>query len=268
MKCNAIIAISTVILLAACGGGGGSVSNIPPSTSPNPADEISVNVRNHTSGNQIYIGDEIDENQLRRFAAVVTDQSALDFIYTGDSNQAVNIIRDSYWDQNQYGRFRKIDFSIGGTNYSTTVYFDDQTNEAVTASGTFLTSGPNVVAEGARLTSIPTGQFTYRGGLIQSTQVNSFTSGSFTMVADFNAATADFTANTLTNNISASNIPINVSTGTFSSNNLTVACGFCIGVPTYTAQLDGSFTGVSASGVVGVYSTTGGEIVGGFAGVR
>lgn len=268
MTVKASLAVSAVALLAACGGGGGSVSNTPPSTSPNPADEISVNVRNHSSGKHIYIGDEIDENQMRRFAAAVTNQATLEFIYTGDSTQAVNIINNSYWDQNQYGRFRKIDFSAGGQNYSTTIYFDDQTAEAVTVSGIFLAGTPNVVADGARLTSLPTGQFTYRGGLIQSTQVNSFSSGTFTMLADFNTATADLAANTSTNTISATNIPINVNTGTFASNNLTIVCGFCIGVPTYTAQLDGSFTGANASGVVGVYSTTAGEIVGGFAGVR
>lgn len=268
MNIKVSLAVSAVTLLAACGGGGGANSNIPPNTSPDPSNEISVNVRNHISNKQIYIGDEIDENQLRRFAAVVTDQSTLDFIYTGDSSQAVNIIRDSYWAQNQYGRFRKIDFSIGGTNYSTTIYFDDQTNQSVTASGTFVAGGPNVLAEGARLTSIPTGQFTYRGGLIQSTQVNSFSSGSFTMVADFNTAKADLTANTSTDAISATNIPINVNDGTFSSNNLTIACQVCILTPVYSAQLDGSFTGSAASGVVGVYSNTGSEIVGGFAGVR
>jgi hypothetical protein len=270
-KVSTMLATTAVLALAACGGGSSSVSNnptLPSTTSPKPVDERSVNVRNHTSGVQVYIGDEIDENQLRRFAAAVTDQATLEFVYTGDITQAVNLIRTSYWDQNQYGEFTKVDFSIAGTNYSTTIFVDEQTSEAVSVSGTFIAGVPNVVAEGAQLTSIPNGVFTYRGGLIQSTQVNSFSSGSFTMVADFNNSNADFTANTSTDNIFATNIPIKVNTGTFSSNNLTIASPFSIFNPTYTAQLDGSFTGVNASGVVGVYSTTGGEKVGGFAGVR
>lgn len=261
---STMLATTAVLALAACGGGGGTVGGV----GNNPAEEMSVNVRTHTSGIQVYIGDEIDENQMRRFTAAVTNQSALEFIYTEDSTQAVNIIRESYWDQNQYGTFTNIDFSIGGVNYATLIYLDDQTNEAVAVAGTFLSRVPNVVANGSKLTSIPIGQFTYRGGIIQSTSFNYFSSGSFTMIADFNNSKADFTANTSTDNIFATNIPINVSTGTFSSNNLTVACRFCTIVPTYTAQLDGSFTGVNASGVVGVYSTTGGEKVGGFAGVR
>lgn len=259
-----MLATTAAFALAACGGGGGTsgVSN-------SPADELSMSVRHHASGTTVYIGDEIDENQMRRFAAAVTNQATLEFVYTGDSDQAVNIIRESYWDQNQYGEFTKVDFSIAGTNYSTTIYVDEQTSEAILVSGTFIAGVPNIVAEGAQLTSIPNGTFTYRGGLIQSTNTEGyFDSGLFTMVADFNLGRADLSANTVTQTFSATNIPIHVSTGTFSSNNLTIASPFSIFNSTYTAQLDGSFTGVNASGVVGVYSTTGGEKVGGFAGVR
>jgi len=269
-----------VLALSGClGGGGGSVSNISSiqtaTPTPTVADESSINVRNHLSGMQIFVGDEIDEtsnNQLRTYAAVVTNQSALDFIletFTDDTSQALNVTGDSFQARNDFGETRVVNFSIGTSNFSTTIYIDEQSDEAVNVNGISLSGIPNVTADGATLTSIPAGTFTYRGGLLHNSDRSSafFSSGSFTMVANFDTGRAAFTGNTSTLNIAATNIAIDTNTGQFNSNNLTITCPLCIGIPDLTAQMDGSFTGDNASGVVGVYSSTGGEAVGGFAGV-
>ena len=249
--------------LQGCGGGGTAANS-----RPNTVDETIVNTRNHVSGSKIFIGDEILQDQVRRYAAAVTDQATLEFIFTDDGDEPVNIISNSYFDQNDYGQVRVVSFSVGGENFKTTVYLDTQSDEEVTTSGTFIAGRPNVVAEGAKLTSVPSGVFVYQGGLIQSTNSNYFTSGTFTMTADFDRGIADLQGNTAIYNIFVSEMPIDSITGRFSSDSLRISSEYRIGNPSWNGQIDGVFTGNNASGVAGVYSTTDSEIVGGFSGVR
>ena len=267
-KFNTLLVTTAVLVLAACGGSGDGTATNPTQPPPTEADKLKVNTRNHISGKKVFMGNEIDDGVVRRYVSIVDSEEILDFIYTGDENRAVNVTRDSFFANNLYGVFREIHFTVGGNSYKSIIYVDEQSSESVTAIGTFVDTQPNIVTEGARLTSVPTGQFEYRGGLIQSNSVNSFNSGSFSLLADFAAATVDFTANTAVHNISASEVPINLSSGTFSSNSLNIRSDILISNPSYSGQIDGTFTGKDASGVVGVYSTTGGELIGGFAGVR
>ncbi|MDA8821613.1 hypothetical protein N9N45_04875 [Planktomarina temperata] len=93
--------------------------------------------------------------------------------------------------------------------------------------------------------------------------------GTFTMVANFDAGTASLQANTSTYSVSANDININTPTGQFSSNNLAINTPYTIiKKDSWTGEVDGTFTGAAASGVLGVYSSTVGELNGSFAGTR
>ena len=237
-------------LLVACGGSSTS-SGV---TAPKSADEYSTNITSHQSGKNIYSGNVISNGEMREFMAAVTNQSALVFMAEGDGN-AANVTRTQLEKSIASGTFKRISWSSGSTNYTSIVYLDSSTSEEVYIRGTMLSDIANIVTDGSKLTSIPSGSFTYTGGVLNYyAGTNGYTTeGNFTMLVDFDAGTANLTANPGSFNISANNITVNTTTGTFSSNNVSMQSpGDKVGI--WTGELDGTFTGSAASGVIGVYS--------------
>ena len=88
-------------LLAACGAGGGStgfLSVSPGGTSTNSGTEYYAQVARHNSGKRAFLGNEVEDGEMKAFAALVPSESMLNFIYTGqDDGSAVNILYDSYY---------------------------------------------------------------------------------------------------------------------------------------------------------------------------
>jgi len=249
-------------LLAGCGGG--ATSSV--SSAPSPADEYFTNVGTHLSGEKVYLGNMIVENKIRAYAGLVEDEATLEFII-GDDEQAVNIVRSSSYGTSSFGDLTKVTFSVGGNTYDTYLYLDQQTSEGVSISGTQINGETNIITDGDKLTSIPNGTFTYEGGHMLFDSITN--TGTFTMVANFDAGTASLQANTSTYSVSANDIIINTPTGQFSSNNLAINNPYTIIIKdSWTGEVDGTFTGAAASGVLGVYSSTDGELNGGFAGTR
>lgn len=241
------------LLLVSCGG---------TSNSPRLADEIAVNTTNHQSGKKIYLGKEVFDGVMRSFAASVSSESALDDAF--NETVVVNISRISTFASSTHGVFKEVRGTKGSQSFYSIVYVDDGTSEEVSMAAVF----PTIIADGAELTSIPTGQFTYEGGILNYND-GMPQSGSFTMVADFDAGGASLTGSTSTYVISANNILINTATGQFDSNSLSINNPYSsFGQNSWVGEIDGMFTGSAASGVVGVYSSTDGRILGGIAGTR
>lgn len=85
------------------------------------------------------------------------------------------------------------------------------------ALGTTLVNGVQThLASGRKLTSIPVGAFTYKGGHILVNGGYPQT-GTFTFLTNFTNGTGSLEASTITYNISSNNIAINTSTGRLAS---------------------------------------------------
>ena len=250
----------SLCLLVACGGSSTS-SGV---TAPESADEYRTNIANHQSGKKIYLGNMIDESKMRAYASLVESEATLDFI--SDEEQATNITGTSTYGTSSFGNFTKVTFSVAGVSYDTFLHLNEKTTEGVTIAGIKINGETNIMVDGDKFTTPPSGTFTYEGGHMLFDSITN--TGTFTMVSNFVAGTATLQANTSTYSVSANDITINSSTGEFSSNNLAINNPFIIGKNTWTGELDGTFTGTQASGVAGVYSSTDGELNGGFAGTR
>ena len=53
------------------------------------------NLSNHISGMKVFMGNENAANGMRGFSALVENENQLEFIYTSDEDQALNVIRSS-----------------------------------------------------------------------------------------------------------------------------------------------------------------------------
>jgi hypothetical protein len=249
MLLKSIIGLMVGLLLVACGGGATSSF----SSAPSPADEYFSNIKNHQSGKKVFSGNVISNGEMREFLAVVNSEDALVFMAEGSGNITGTSIRYVISD----GMFQKINWSSGMSNYESVIYLDSSTSEKMYIKGTMLSDTANVVVDGAKLTSIPSGSYTYRGGILNYySGTDGYSSeGTFSMLVDFNAGTANLTANPGSFNISANDIVVDSISGTFSSNNLLMASPYGGARGTWEGELHGNFTGSEASGVIGVYSS-------------
>ena len=55
----------------------------------------SSNLSNHISDMKVFMGNENAANGMRGFSALVENENQLEFIYTSDEDQALNVIRSS-----------------------------------------------------------------------------------------------------------------------------------------------------------------------------
>lgn len=255
----------SAFVLAGCGGGGVNDGNTYTSVAPS-VNEYANEIRAHTSGKSIFSGKEVEDTETRSFIAAVTSEDALNKLYISDETSPISIVSTSYYGQNSTGTFTDVTFNIGTERASAYFYLDEQNNEEVDIRLVF-TDGTNILATGDELTSLPKGRFTYEGGNMIERR-GYVQTGSFSMDVDFDNSNASLSANTSNYNIGANNIIIDTKDGTFSSDALEIANPYTMFQNYWTGQLDGTFTGSGATGVVATYTSDDGSILGGLAGVR
>ena len=259
------IVFAVLFALAGCGGGGVNDGNTYTSVAPS-VNEYANEIRTHTSGKSIFSGKEVEDTETRSFIAAVTSEDALNKLYISDETSPISIVSTSYYGQNSTGTFTDVTFNIGTERASAYFYLDEQNNEEVDIRLVF-TDGTNILATGDELKSLPKGRFTYEGGNMIERR-GYVQTGSFSMDADFENASASLSANTSNYNIGATNIIIDTRDGKFSSDAVEIANPYTMFQNYWTGQIDGTFTGSGASGVVATYTSDDGSILGGLAGVR
>ena len=82
--------ITSICLVASCGDTG--AKNV---SMPGRKIESSSNLSNHISDMKVFMGNENAANGMRGFSALVENENQLEFIYTSDEDQALNVIRSS-----------------------------------------------------------------------------------------------------------------------------------------------------------------------------
>jgi hypothetical protein len=247
----------------------GITPNTPNVPAPDPGEEYFVLVGLHNSGERAFLGNEVEDGEMKTFAALVPSESMLDFIYTGqDDGSAVNIIRESYFGGTSYGWINNVTVSHKGRIYDSYVFFDNNSGQTNYFASTTIDGSIVHLAVGDKLHSIPSGSFSYQGGHFLFTGGYP-QSGTFTMNVDFSRGSASLQANTTLYSVSANDIVIG-SSGQFETNNLSIYNPYTVQVQEVlkSGELDGIFTGLGASGVVGVYSSSDGTISGTFTGSK
>jgi len=256
---NIASALVATLVLSGCGGGGTSVSGV--------SNEYYVQVAQHQSGQKVFLGNEVEEGQMKAFAALMPSEQVLKNEYVDEDGSPVNIVYSSYFGTTPYGDVTKVTASSNGQTSENYVYFHNGTNGETTFVGKISNGVITHLATGDKLTSIPSGTFTYRGGHFLFN--DGFPqSGTFTMNVNFTSGSAALQANTSTYSVSANDIVIG-SSGQFESNNLTVENLYSSNAGSLkNGELDGTFTGAGALGVVGVYSSSDGRVSGTFSGSK
>ena len=265
MKLPFIIAATSI--LTGCGGGTSLVTDRPQLSSS----EYYVNVRDHQSSGKVYLGNEVDDDhKMKSFVALVNNEENLHYLYLDESTSAVHLKSDQFYNQIPTGEFRKLIVLDGLTEIETILYIDTKTEQELWLGSTELNGRSNIIADGAKLSSIPSGSYRYEGGVILQKQ-NSFSTetGAFTMVADFDNGKASLSGSTSTYNISSNEIEIITTTGQFGSKDVLIHNPYTIMMKNnWVGELDGTFTGQAAAGVIGVFSSTDGQVFGGLAGTQ
>ena len=273
MRYSLSLAITLSLTQMSCGGGGGGNTSGASSSLP---DQI-FSVTQQTSNRPVYIGRESDDDGVpSRFAAMADSREMLGLYYTDETQSPVNENNRFWVDSHDYGQTYRIDYSVLGNDYRSYVYIDEQGSDTVgivTGEREDLTDLPVLVALGPELTQVPLGTFTYRGGHMvlkpfSGVNVTNYTAsnGTFTFIADFSSGRGSMTANATNIRVFDPDVTIDVASGEFNSDNLTLEDR--VFNNTYNGQITGTFTGENASGIAGVYSTDGGEFYGAIAGRR
>jgi len=256
---NIASALVATLVLSGCGGGGTSVSGV--------SNEYYVQVAQHQSGQKVFLGNEVEEGQMKAFAALMPSEQVLKNEYVDEDGSPVNIVYSSYFGTTPYGDVTKVTAPSNGQTSENYVYFHNGTNGETTFVGKISNGVITHLATGDKLTSIPSGTFTYRGGHFLFN--DGFPqSGTFTMNVNFTSGSAALQANTSTYSVSANDIVIGRS-GQFQSDNLIINNPYSVNLGSLkSGELDGTFTGTGAKGVVGVYSSADGRVSGTFAGSK
>lgn len=263
---NTTIAFIAISVLSGCGGGGSSVSGSV-STPIIPDLDYYVQVAQHQSGQKVFLGNELEDGKLKTFAALMPSEEVLKNEYVDEDGSPVNIVYSSYFGTTPYGDVTKVEASSNGQTSENYVYFHNGTNGETNFVGKISDGVITHLATGDKLTSIPSGTFTYRGGHFLFNR-GFPQSGTFTMNVNFTSGSAALQANTNTYSVSANDIVIG-SSGQFESNNLTVENLYSSNAGSLmNGELDGTFTGAGALGVVGVYSSSDGRVSGTFSGSK
>lgn len=264
-KQTALLVVTAALALSACGGSGdGSAAN--PLVSYNTvkvfSDGAGVARGVGADGSRV----EIIAPDIAEIVAAsknVTQQDVENILSTLDPNDfpIVQVL-------NTNANLRQGALTIDGIVMNVTIFEDLGGNsEAITLD--VPNYGSALLTGGQPLGSVPTGSFVYSGTLgiapRSFSQTPSVELGAFTLDANFNSGTFDFSGSTASNTMSGSGL-INISNGQISANNI----GMTTNGTNRTASMYGNFRGDTAQGVSGVFHTNEANPThsGGFAGSR
>ena len=261
MKTYSSLAICSVALLAACGGGG-SVSDIPPSTSPNV-----VTLKSYNNGNGVLTAENTNLGTAGGNANILVALSNLTAareVASGTMN--LQVVAGS---AAQNGPFYVVTRTGTASNGASLVV--STAGENLNQSGTEYASISLVTVNnsiglssaGTPVNGIPTGTYSYSGtASVVDTVTGSAGDGTFTLTANFNNNTGTLAATIPANTpvgannpaffFSSNNLQINQSNGSFSSSNALIGQ---TGVTSNAASVNGYFAGTNATGVHGLVYT-------------
>ena len=146
---NIASALVATLVLSGCGGGGTSVSGV--------SNEYYVQVAQHQSGQKVFLGNEVEEGQMKAFAALMPSEQVLKNEYVDEDGSPVNIVYSSYFGTTPYGDVTKVTASSNGQTSENYVYFHNGTNGETTFVSKISNGVITHLATGDKLTSIPSG---------------------------------------------------------------------------------------------------------------
>ena len=264
MKCKALSVGFLLSSLAACGGSSSGSAVNPVSPPPNNSSSATV-IETFDDGSGVARTQTTTDGVTVVLNAMGPDiQSAVNAINSGQSGD-VNFTNETFVESNAYGDFFTADFLVNGEPVSVVLYLD--ANDIVTIAYGESADSNFLITGGERVTNIPSGTFTYAGTNVIGNRDGSYAEqGTFSMNVDFNARQASISGSTPSSTISGTNIAVNNSNGTFSSNAIVLGID---GVP-YQGTINGNFHGNGAVGVTGIYHENAGNpvVAGAIAGTR
>lgn len=233
-------------LLSACGGGGGGGG-----TSATLNGLTTLNT--FSDGHGILRVRDDDSNVV----AMVPNIGTISGTVPATTTETVSVTALGV-DTNGWGRYYSMTATVNGVAVSTAAWLDSTSNALMLYSH-FQSNPALVAAGGPALSNIPSGSYVYRGVNVFGTRASgggwASDAGTFTMSVNFDTGITDIVASTPSNGGSPTsslvhtNIPINLTAGTFQSSTATLS----IGGATQSASVYGSFHGSGATGVSGIY---------------
>jgi hypothetical protein len=248
MFLRTIPVIALVTSLSACGGSsdGSAVNPVQPPT-PAPTQSATV-LETFSDGSGVLRQVQVNDGLTFVSNAMAGDiQAAANFINSGQIG-AVDIVGGALVASNEFGNFFEGTLNINGQLVAVTIFVDYNN----IASIAYASDGfQNVLlAGGYEASNIPSGTYTYRGTNVIGTRDGAYAeTGTFTMAVNFDAGQAAISGGTPSSLISGSNIAVNNSNGTFSSNNIALD----VGAGPIQGTINGNFHGAGAVGVTGIY---------------
>lgn len=235
-----LLASLSLVALVACNGGGDSGA-LPTNR-----------VQTFPDGSGTAVGTIEVDGEAIVYVAFSSDASEFDEVdATSPADQVPFNLNDLvYAGSNAYGDFFRVAGTYEGVNYEAVVY-----QEYADGSVLILGQGEDgyqiALAEALALTDLPTSGVAYYYGtnVIGSRDGVLAEDGTFTLVADFDAAKVALNGSTPSTNITASGVPLTGANGTFSTFDGTLT----VNGASEPASVVGSFTGVGAYGVSGIY---------------
>lgn len=251
MKIKAAMVVSALALLAACGGGGGSVSNAPPSTSPNV-----TTLKSYSDGAGVLSVRGTSENTV---VGALDLQAARE---VANGSMSLTVVPNSFTQSGTLYNISRTGVASNGQSVRTNTagrFLNIAETEYASISYIIVNSNVGLAASASPVNGFPAGSHTYTGtSMLLSNYVDDGRAGNFTLTANFNTNTATMASTIPAGGgnpalfFSANDIAINQGTGVLSTTNATV--GVQNGA-TEAATIYGNFAGTNATGVSGlVYS--------------
>jgi hypothetical protein len=266
MFLRAIPVIALVTSLSACGGSsdGSAVNPTQPPSPSVPADRATV-LETFDDGSGVLRSVTTADGFTFVINGITPSvQAAVNSINSG-APATVDLINEQFSSSNAYGEFYTGQIIVNGEVVNGVGYADY--NGIVSIVYLEGIDGTVLAAGGEKVSNIPSGTYIYNGTNVIGNRDGSYAEqGTFAMGVDFNTGQASINGSTATSTIESSNISVNNSNGTFSSNNVTIGIN---GTPT-PGTISGNFHGNEAIGVTGVYHDNGGNpvVAGAIAGTR
>jgi len=284
MKLGLIISPLAISVLASCGGGGAETLE---SFNPATSDGLPSVIKKFSDGSGIVtLTDTVNGIRIQS-TALVGDVN----INNTSESLAVNYSGQQLQKQTASGAFYTAKMTVNNVQTDVILYL---ANDGTTAFGLADNCiGPCVVSGGIAPASLPQGTFIYTGdfaGIATGTanlpsDISLATTGTFTMNANFTSGKASMAATLSTTedggaSLTANNMQIDSNTGQFNGSGSLVSLSRLGGTGSeWDADIYGSFNGLNAESVSGVFTTTSntidggdgeytGAVSGGFAGTR
>lgn len=253
------VLLGCVCGLTACGGGGGVTNSIDNDYSNSGKIATSV-VKEYSNGDSVVIakGDLEDggpANAPARYYFVLS-QNADSVVDTMNGVVAWDEVQTKYVNGMYYGVIRR---GVNASGENVTADTDGLNlnlsgNEYVSLSVVSVGEDWGVLSSGTVVSQLPSGKFTYEGGAVIHLNGTIEGDDNLLLVADFDNAEVSFTASTDNLYTSATGIPINKGTGSFSGDGATIGeRSTTFSIP---ASVIGAFAGSNAGGVHGVMYPT------------